>query len=247
MSVSDPTAPPHRSGKGAQLREHLISLIESGLQPHDRMPAERELAEAFGVTRLTARRVLDRLRQEGRVYRSRGAGTFVSEPRIAKTVELTSFSDDMRARGLRPGSLHMTVRLMAAGAEVGAALQLSPRDKVVQIYRVRTADDAPMCIEHSYLPDALVPGLADAPLEGSLYEALASRYGLDVEKAEQSIHATVLDTGAAVALGVPEFSPAFQVRRIGFDARGRRVEYAQSIYRADRYSYDMVIYRRTEG
>jgi GntR family transcriptional regulator len=232
--------------KSALLRTHLIGLIDGGLKPHDKMPTERELAEQFGVTRLTVRRVLDQLDHEGRVYRTQGAGTFVSEPRIAKSVELTSFSDDMRARGLRPGSLATRIAEIAAGAEIGARLGISPREHVTHIHRVRTADDEPMCIEHTYIPVRLAPGLAAQPIEGSLYDLLNERYHLRVEKAEQSIHATVLDPDLAATLGVPEFSPAFRVTRVAYDSRSRRLEYAQSLYRADRYSYDFVIHRTSK-
>lgn len=229
--------------KSALLRAHLLGLIDAGLQPHDKMPTERELAETFGVTRLTVRRALDQLGYEGRVYRTQGAGTFVSEPRIAKSVELTSFSDDMRARGLVPGSQLAEIAELPAGAEIGARLGISPRDAVTHIYRVRTADGEPMCIEHTYIPAALAPGLAVRQIDGSLYQLMSESYHLRAEKAEQSIHATVLDPEAARRLGVAEFSPAFKVSRVAFDARNRRIEYAESIYRADRYSYDFVIYR----
>lgn len=238
------TATSRPPGKATRLREYLTGLIDGGLQPHDRMPTERDLAEQFATTRLTVRRVLDQLGNEGRVYRTQGAGTFVSEPRIAKSVELTSFSADMRARGLRPGSRATQIEKTAAGADVGAELQLSPRDAVVHITRVRTADEVPMCLEHCYIPAELVPGLDTAGWGGSLYEVLSNTYGLVPEKAVQSIRATVLDATEAAALSVPEFSPAFRVRRVAFDARGRRIEFALSTYRADRYSYDMVIYRK---
>lgn len=233
----------HVGSKGARLRTHLIGLIESGLKPHDKMPTERELAEQFGVTRLTVRRALDQLDHEGRVYRTQGAGTFVSEPRIAKSVELTSFSDDMRARGLVPGSLATSIAEVAAGGAIGAQLGISPRDHVTHIHRIRTADSEPMCIEHTYIPVGLAPGLAALPIQGSLYDLLADRFHLRVAKAEQSIHATVLDPELARSLGVAEFSAAFRVTRVAYDSRNRRLEYAESLYRADRYSYDFVIYR----
>ena len=91
----------------------------------------------------------------------------------------------------------------------------------------------------------LAPGLAGRAIEGSLYQLLTETYHLKIEKAEQSIHATVLDPEMARRLGVAEFSPAFKVLRVAFDARNRRIEYAESTYRADRYSYDFVIYRTT--
>jgi GntR family transcriptional regulator len=227
------------------LRTYLLGLIEGELKPHERLPTERELAESFGVTRLTVRRALDQLGYEGRVYRTQGAGTFVSEPRIAKSVELTSFTQDMRARGLVPGSMDTRIEEVQAGADIGARLALSPRDRVAHIFRVRTADGEPMCIEHTYIPARLAPGLAERSLEGSLYQLLTESYHLKIEKAEQSIHATVLDPPLARLLGVPEFSPAFKVSRVAYDARNQRIEYAESVYRGDRYSYDFVIYRMT--
>jgi GntR family transcriptional regulator len=233
--------------KGAQLRSYLLGLIDDQLKPHDQLPTERELAENFGVTRLTVRRALDQLGYEGRVYRTQGAGTFVSEPRIAKSVELTSFTQDMWARGLVPGSKDTKVEEIAAGAEIGARLALSPRDHVAHISRVRTADGEPMCIENTYIPAKLAPGLAERAIDGSLYQLLTETYHLKIEKAEQSIHATVLDPPLAALLGVPEFSPAFKVLRVAYDAKNQRIEYAESVYRADRYSYDFVIYRTARG
>jgi GntR family transcriptional regulator len=241
--MTDSIVPAQGGTKSAMLRAYLLALIDGGLRPHDKLPTERELAEAFGVARLTARRALDQLGQEGHVYRTQGAGTFVSEPRIARSLELTSFSDDMRARGLVPGSLPAEVAEVPAGADVGARLGISPRDRVTHVHRVRTADGEPMCIEHSYIPVALAPGLVDRQVTGSLSELMSGVYHLRATKAEQSISATVLEPDVAKRLGVPEFSPAFKVQRVAFDARDRRIEYAESIYRADRYSYDFVIYR----
>jgi GntR family transcriptional regulator len=231
------------SGKSESLRSHLLGLVNGGLDPHVKLPTERELAEQFGINRLTVRRVLDGLERDGLVYRVQGAGTFVSSPRISKSVELTSFSEDMRERGLRPGSKLVRAEIEPAGPQIGYALGLSPATEVIHLERIRTADDDPMCLEQSYLPKNLVPGLLDLDLTASLYEILASTYSLRVERAEQTIRATVVDTAAANMLGVPPFSPAFLVERTGFDNRGRPIERAESLYRGDRYWYELTIYR----
>ncbi|MEU7001892.1 GntR family transcriptional regulator [Nonomuraea sp. NPDC046570] len=238
-------APERPPAKSERLRRHLVALLGAELAPHDRLPTERHLAEEFAVSRLTVRRVIDQLEGEGRVYRVQGSGTFASEPRIAKSVELTSFSEDMRSRGLRPGSLHVSSERVPAGAEIGYALQISPSAEVLHIRRVRTADDEPMCLEHSYVPAHLVPDDLGADLHGSLYEVLSTRYGLTLHRAEQTIKATVLDPADAKALQAPPFSPAFLVQRTGYDARGRAIERADSLYRGDRYSYQLTIYRDT--
>ncbi len=233
--------------KSGQLREHVLRLIESDLKPRDQLPTERDLAESFSLSRLTVRRTLDRLEAEGRVYRIQGAGTFVSEPRVAKSLELTSFSEDMRQRGLKPGSRLLASAEVQAGARIGYTLGVSPGAALYRVTRVRTANDVPICLEASYLPAALVPGLIDQPLEGSLYELLSSVFRLDLERAEQEIRCTVLEPKDAALLEVPSFSPAFTVERTGFDARGRPIEHTEAVYRGDRYSYRMTLHRTLPG
>jgi len=229
--------------KHRQLRDHLRELIDRDLRAHERLPTERDLAKQFDVSRMTVRRALEQLVSEGRVYRVQGAGTFVTEPGIAKTIELTSFSEDMRRRGLRPGSTLLVARLTTAGAEIGYALGLSPAEEVYHLERVRTADGVPMCIENVYLPATLFPGLLDEPMTGSLYEVIERRYRIQAERAEQVVRATVLDEREAKLLGVAPFSAALHVERTAFDQRGRAVERAVSTYRSDRYSYHLTVRR----
>jgi len=229
--------------KSELLRRHLLEMLNTGTVPHDKLPTERDLAGTFSVSRLTVRRVLDRLERAGCVYRIQGAGTFVSEPRIAKSVELTSFSEDMRSRGLVPGSLFVESERVPAGAEVGYALGISPATSVVHIRRVRTADGEPMCLENCYLPGHLLPEDMVLAPNDSLYAQLTERYNVRLTRADQTIRVTVLDRADAVALHVPPFSPAFRIERVGYDARGQAIERAESLYRGDRYSYELTIFR----
>lgn len=233
-----------KTTKADLVRQHLVAAIDRGLAPHEKLPTERELADEFDISRLTVRRALDQLENDGLVYRVQGAGTFVSEQRITKSFELTSFSEDMRARGFTPGSLSVRSEVVPAGARIGYVLNLSPADPVVHLERVRTANDAPMCFEHSYLPEKLVPHLTERLGNHSLYDVLERAFELRVERADQVIKATVLEPDVAALLQAPPFSPAFLVTRAGFDARGRAIEYAESLYRADRYDYQLSVRRR---
>ncbi|GAA1537563.1 GntR family transcriptional regulator [Microbacterium ginsengiterrae] len=234
---------PEGGTKRDLVRRHVEDMIGAGLSPHERLPTERELAETLEVNRQTVRGALDELEREGVVYRLQGAGTFVSEARISKSFELTSFSEDMRARNMRPGSQSIDLQVGAAGQTVGYALGLSPREDVVRVRRVRTADDIPICLEESTFAAASVPGL-EGGIEGdSLYDDIRQRFGLVAVRADQEIHAVVLDEEQAAALQTPPFSPAFLVRRTTYDARSRPIEYAESVYRGDRYSYQLSITR----
>ncbi|MDQ0643834.1 GntR family transcriptional regulator [Microbacterium murale] len=231
------------ASKHERVRMHVEQMITQGLSPHEKLPTERDLAETLEVNRQTVRRALDDLEREGAVYRMQGAGTFVSAARISKSFELTSFSEDMRARNMRPGSKSVEVGVEAAGQTTGYALNLSPRDDVVRVRRVRTGDDIPICLEASSFAAGSVPGLEDGIIGDSLYDDLRSRFGLVAVRADQEIHAIVLDEAQAAALDTPPFSPAFLVKRTTYDARSRPIEYAESVYRGDRYSYQLSISR----
>jgi GntR family transcriptional regulator len=229
--------------KSERLRQYLSEVIEGGLEPHSKLPTERALAIEFDVSRLTVRRALDRLEHDGLVYRVQGAGTFVADPHIAKSVELTSFSEDMRSRGLIPGGSTLILETIPAGARIGAKLSISPSAEVYHFRRVRTADGTPMCLEDTYLNAKLMPGLIDNVGGESLYEVLEQDYNVRIEWAQQSIRASVVEPDEATLLGAPPFSPTFFVTRTSFDRQDRAVEYAESVYRADRYHYELQIRR----
>jgi len=180
------------------------------------------------------------------VYRVRGSGTYVREDSlVSKSLRLTSFSDDMRERGLEPAGELIEARISPADAVLGAAtaLRLRLTDEVVSLRRRRLAENIPMALETLALPHSLVPGIRERDLTGSLYELLADEYGLRVERARQRIRAIGLAGEDAGLLGVPAGSPALRVERVGVDRRGVPIESAVTLYRADRYEFDLTISR----
>src|ERR671937_176444 len=164
--------------KQSETRDRVLDLIEQ-LGVGDAIPSERQLSVDLGVSRLTVRAALDDLVREGYLVRRHGSGTYVSEPKIAQELTMTSFSEDMRRRGMRPGSRTLDLRVTPAGASLGRSLNVSPSEPIVVARRLRLADGATMAIETLHVPEALVPGLTARDLENqSFYELLASRYGI---------------------------------------------------------------------
>src|SRR3954447_22844737 len=143
-----------RITKQSQTRDSVIELIEQ-LGVGSAIPSERQLSSDLHVSRLTVRAALDDLVREGYLVRRRGAGTFVREPKIAQELTMTSFSEDMRRRGMRPGSRTLSLSTMLAGAFLGRALHVSPSEPIVVAKRLRLADGVTMAIETLHVRESL--------------------------------------------------------------------------------------------
>jgi GntR family transcriptional regulator len=221
--------------KQRETRERVLELIEA-LGVGDSIPSERQLGVDLSVSRLTVRAALDELVREGYLVRRRGAGTFVAAPKVAKGIDINSFSDDMRARGMTPASRTLDLRVIPAGARLGRILHVSPAEPVVAVKRLRLADGDPMAIELLHVRQSLVPGMTSADLEeNSFYDLLASRYDLSIVGGSQTIEPTVTNEEESSALGVPLHSPALLFERVTRSASGDIVEFTSSTYRGDRY------------
>src|SRR6478609_192359 len=126
-------------GKQEETRERVLDLMEA-LTVGETIPSERQLTNHLGVSRLTVRAALDELVRDGYLERRHGSGTYVTEPKIAQPLSLTSFSDDMRRRGMVPGSRTLELTTTPAGARLARRLQVAPSEQLVRIKRLRLAD-----------------------------------------------------------------------------------------------------------
>src|SRR5919107_5757845 len=164
--------------KQSQVRDELLGMVEE-LAVGDAIPSERRLASDLGVSRPTLRAVVDDLVREGLLLRRHGSGTYVAEPKIALPLTMTSFSEDMARRGMRPSSRVVAFELTSAGAKLGQRLQISPVEEVWVITRLRLADDETMAIEWLHAPRRLLPDLRREELsDHSYYELLRERRGI---------------------------------------------------------------------
>jgi GntR family transcriptional regulator len=241
LDVSLVGARPADTPKYVWLKRVLLDQIDRNLVVGDALPSERELAEDLDVSRMTARRVLSELMDEGRVSRAVGRGTFVAEPRIRLPIQLTSFTDDMTARGLTPGARTISFVTGTPSGPVTEALDLEAGDAVHVITRLRTADDVPMAIERVHLIASLAPHLTRADLEDhSLYAYLAQRHGIVVDGGMQTIRAKRATAEDARLLQVTPRDPVLHLTRTS-TWRGRVVEYTVSCYRGDRYELSTAI------
>jgi GntR family transcriptional regulator len=219
--------------KHVQVREYVRELVD-GAEAGSPAPSERELVQHFGVARMTVRQALDALVSEGLLERVPGRGTFVARAKIDLQVRLSSYTEEMGRRGMKPASRTLLARLEAAGPGVARALEISEGDRVVHWQRLRLADGTPMCIEDAYVADSIVPGLLDAPLPESLYVELKRRDLLPTW-GEDSVDADVAHADEAELLDVTEGTPMLRIARRAF-AGTIAVEVSRATYRADRYT-----------
>ncbi len=220
-----------------QLKEIIRDMIEKDELAAGRViPPERELCERYGVSRMTARQAVMELVNEGLLYRVQGLGTFVAEAKVhQETRRLTSFTEDMRKRGMEPSSEVLGVDEESAGPVVARMLRIDAGARIVRVRRVRHADGRPMALETSHLLYEKAKGIIGVDLSGrSLYEEL-SKAGVSIADAEQSYEAVLVNEAESEHLGVPVGSPALLIERLTFDAQERPFEYVKSVYRGDRY------------
>jgi len=233
--------------KGEQLRAILEGLIAS-LEPGDALPSERELAERYGIARMTVRGEITRLAAAGLVHRVQGRGTFVADARVAQAAALSSFTEDMRARGLQAGSRLLRQDLVPADPAVARRLGIEAGTGVVRIGRVRTADGEPLGIEEAFLPLPRFAGLETADLAGgSLFEVLEERFGAVPVFADQRVLAVAIDGDDAGHLAVAPGHAGLRFQTLILDADERPLIDAWSLFRGDRYEIRLSQLRPPRG
>jgi GntR family transcriptional regulator len=226
-----------RSGtpRYAQLRTALYELIQAGvLGPGAALPSERELERLTGWSRVTVRKALEQLISEGVVTAKGGSGNFVRKRIERSFSRLTSFTEDLRSRGLNPTVEFLGREIGQANAEEAMALALSPGEDVIRLRRLRSGGGRPLAVEQTVIPCAILPS-ADL-VSDSLYEAL-DRLGLSPYRALQRLHAVALDATTATLLKMPQGSPGLHLERRAYLVDGRAVEFTHSVYVADAYDF----------
>jgi len=138
------------------VKRHLLEFIGS-LEPGAAVPTERELALEMQTSRTTVRQALGELVVEGRLVRRQGSGTYVAEPKITWPLYVASFTEQVYASGFTPSAQVLGTQRIAASAELSQRLRLSSRAPVYRIERLRLADNWPIAVETSWLPDSSDP------------------------------------------------------------------------------------------
>ncbi len=226
-----------------QLAQKLAQAIRDGeFQADEALPSERVLSEMLDLSRVTARKAIDRLVEQGLIVRKRGSGNYIA-PRLEQPLSrLTSFSEELRQRGFKPSSKWLTRGFALAAPDEQLALGLSTGERVARLERLRLADTVVMAYEVSILPEAVLPD--PSVVESSLYQHLSGT-GNAPARALQHIRAINAEPKLAALLEVPVGQAVLYITRVGYRDGGQAVELTHSYCRSD--YYDFVAEMRREG
>lgn len=234
-NLSDENPLPYYQQLYAILRD---GIVNGSWKPGDMMPSETELIEQFEVSRITVRQALALLVEEGLIYRRRGRGTFVAVPSIEQGLNrIVSFTEDMRRRGLQPGTEVLSASVVPASEEIAGKLQIEPGEDLARYERLRLADGEPMSVEVSHLVLRTCPGILERDYsERPLREELEQKYNINLVRANQIIRASAAHDALARQLSIPNHAPVFYIERVSYSQFDVPVEFLQLYHRGDRYA-----------
>jgi GntR family transcriptional regulator len=208
------------------------------------LPSERELAERFGVARLTVRQAVAELVLEGILTRRQGSGTYVSRPKFVQPLALVSYTEGMAAQGATPGRTPITTEHVLADEGLAADLDVAVDSLVIHLERVLTADGERVGLESTYLAHQRFPALLDEfDPQRSLYAHLRGELGVVFERADERLETVLATPREALLIGTSPALPMLLLHRVSYDPGGRPIERVRALYRGDRFSFETTLYR----
>lgn len=207
-------------------------------QPGDKLPSENEIIKKFAVSRTTAISAIEKLAEEGLVYRERGKGTFVASPVVNDFSFHQSFSKHLQERGYTPGSRLISISVCTLGSEISQKLDVQTDENHFCLVRIRTADSEPIALQYAYLPERRVPNLDEHDFKDtSLFKILMEEYQIEPAWAEAVVEARLVEPKEAEYLNIKAGQPVLLIWHKTLDEKYRPIEYVRSVYRSDRLSF----------
>ena len=231
-----------------QLRELLRDEITSGRWDlGERLPSERELCEAFQLSRTTIREAIDALVDEGLLRREKGRGTFIAEPKITEKWlgAPDSFTQSMQEQGYQIETKVLNLSVIPTPYKVSRELRLRSEEPVIVLDRLRTILKEPILVVTSYLPEKLCPSLIEEDFTyNSLYQILRDKYDIQIAHAKRVMEAVAANEIEANLLNVRSGVPLLLIESTAYLEDGTPIEYFKARHRGDRTRFEVDSYKQ---
>jgi GntR family transcriptional regulator len=222
-----------------QIRENLRYQLLSGVyNPGDKIPSEQEVADKWGVNRLTARRSINSLADEGFLCRKQGCGTYVVDRKQSLNEEsaLTSFWEIVTSLGMSPYSKVVACELLPAPEIIANKIEIGVGDPIFKIQRIRMANDEPFAFHINYFPAYIIPNLLQENLENQSLYGLYRKHGYFPTYGEQRISAIAAEADISSYLCIKRKSPVLFIERVTRGTDRKPLEFMNGYYQSDKYS-----------
>ncbi len=227
-----------------QLQEKLRELIEKGFyREGELIPTEKELQKMYSVSRITVRNAINGLVFEGLLVKKQGVGTIVARPKMIENFSsLKSFTEKMKAQGASIFTKVLAVKRITVSERIAKHLEIKPRDEVIYVKRLRFVNSEPIALFVSYIPTDIGVSEND-DYAGSIFELFENRLNIRISGGRKVVEAASANKEEAELLKININDPVLLIKNTTLDDKGRPIEYAEGIYRSDRYRYEVKLKR----
>ncbi len=221
-----------------QLYDKFYEKIKNGeYSPGSLLPTETEIMNQYKISRVTVRKAMDMLLGDGLISKKRGYGTCVQQKKVEQTMQrVLHFSEEMQKKGISSSTKMLINEVVPATIQIAEALDIAEGTPLVHVYRLRCANDVPMCVESAYFELALCPDVPNHDFSvKSLRKFLEENYDIQWTHASQKIFAINANTQLAKQLDISHDNALIYIERVSYTADGKAGEFLQGYYRGDSY------------
>jgi GntR family transcriptional regulator len=235
-----------QNSKHEKVKQHLQNeIVDGDYEPGDQLPSEKRLCDYFKVSRVTIRHALQTLENEGLIYKKQGIGAFVSDQDLrAGNVQLTDFSEDMKKAGLESSSRLISLKKVDPIKEVNQFLNIRPDMKLIQVDRVRLANNKPVAFDITWLPPGYGQLLFDEDLTTqTIYAIIEDKYEIMIQGGSYKITARNADDYIANHLEIAPQSAVLEIDRCSRTTGNKKVYFQKRYYNPQHVSYVLELSR----
>lgn len=220
------------------IHDKIKEEIDKGIwQVGQRLPSERDLADEFGVSRMTLRQGITLLVEEGVLQRRIGSGTYVASTRVQEKMRgTTSFTEIIQRQGKTPSSQLLSYVRVVPNMKEASLLGLAEGEMIIRMERVRFADQVPVVYEVASIPERLIRNMSKADVTNHFFQTLIDN-GYRIGRSQQTIYARLASDKVAKHLHIHKNQAILALKQVSYLEDGQAFEYVNSQYVGERFEF----------